>query len=93
MEISDRWFRFARELNEEAFDIRKTSRVVNASINLRIRMVANSENKCNTPNTNVGFGVTVLGCHGASSLTCGNINGICESTNTDIAAFRGIMAQ
>ena len=57
-------------------------------------MVANNKNKCDTPNTtSIGFGVMVIGCHGASSLTCGNINGICESTKTDIAAFGGVMAQ
>ena len=61
---------------------------------VRIGFVANNQNDCKTPNSCIGFGISVRGCGRSVSTACGNV-AVCGSSadvrNTNIPVFGFIL--
>ena len=76
--------------NKEGYNFHKGHSDVESGfiyMKIRIGIVANNQNDCDTPNTCIGFGISARGCHiYARNTTCGNL-AICGwFNNTSTAA-------
>ena len=80
--------------NTEGFNINTPGYGTNASLKVRIGIIANNENNCDSCDSSIGFGTSVRGCDGETiKTTCGNI-GICgELGDKNTAAFGYIFVQ
>jgi hypothetical protein len=77
--------------NKEGFNIRGGQS--NTKMYVRIGLVANKENQCDTCSSCIGFGVSITGCRGGvKKKACGNIHA-CYGYQTSIAAFGYILVQ
>ena len=79
--------------NKEGFNINVTGYSV-AHLKVRIGIIANNENECNSCDSCIGFGTSVRGCDGDTrKTTCGNI-AICNKLNNkNTTAFGYIFVQ
>ena len=81
--------------NKEGFNINTPGHYSpNAHLKVRIGIIANNQNDCNSCDSCIGFGTLVRGCDGETrKTTCGNI-GICgQLDNKNTAAFGYIFVQ
>ncbi len=86
--------------NLEGFNIKKKNKFHSrAYINVRIGIVANTQDDCDSCNSCIGFGITARGCDEGfedgkvKTSTCGNI-AICGNLkNQNTAAFGYILVQ
>ena len=79
--------------NREGFSINIPGQSPNAHLKVRIGIIANNENNCDSCNSCIGFGTLVRGCDGETrKTTCGNIV-ICDKFNKNTAAFGYIFVQ
>jgi hypothetical protein len=64
-------------------------------MNIRIGLVANNENSCDSCDSCIGFGTSVSGCedYDISSTTCGNMAVCYQLNNKNTAAFGYILVQ
>ena len=81
--------------NDEGFNLKCESGDVYARV--RIGLVANNENICDTCDSYIGFGASYNGCSEQSQITCGNF-AVCHGVshydkNTYISAFGYILVQ
>ncbi|CAB3985909.1 Hypothetical predicted protein, partial [Paramuricea clavata] len=82
--------------NEEGFNIQGiyTSFPWQWHMNMRIGLVANNENDCDSCDSCIGFGTSVSGCLGfVRSTTCGNMVVCSLLNNKNTAAFGYILVQ
>jgi hypothetical protein len=64
------------------------------NINIRIGLVANNQNNCDTCDSCIGFGTSVRGCNDdVRNTTCGNMAFCGYSNNKNTAAFGYILVQ
>ena len=89
-----------KNCNQEGFNIVtkiKFKHYAFAYTNVRIGLVANNQNDCESCNSCIGFGTSVLGCDGdVRNTSCGNImTYYCANpeNNKDTAAFGYILVQ
>jgi hypothetical protein len=80
--------------NREGFNVVAENSFQTSYIKIRIGLAANDQNDCYSCNSCIGFGTSVLGCHGDErSTTCGNIAVCGKLDNKDTAAFGYILVQ
>ena len=78
--------------NKEGFNIRE-EQYNNRKSYIRIGLVANQEDDCDTCNSCIGFGTSITGCDDrVRRKACGNIHA-CWNTDKNIAAFGYILVQ
>ena len=84
--------------NQEGFNLRMANKLWSKSIsymNIRIGLVANDQNDCDSCNSCLGFGTSVHGCYEKfpRKTTCGNL-GVCgKLDDKNTAAFGYILVQ
>ena len=80
--------------NTQGFNINSLSTDPNANLKVRIGIIANNENECNSCDSCFGFGTSVRGCDGETrKTTCGNIAICGQLDNKNTAAFGYIFVQ
>ena len=86
--------RLQQHCNKKGFNINSLSSDSNAHLKVRIGIIANNEDNCDSCESCIGFGTLVRGCDGEiRKTTCGNI-GICgQLDNKNTAAFGYIFVQ
>ena len=82
--------------NEEGFNVQGVYEYESKEwyMDIRIGLVANNQNNCDSCNSCIGFGILVSGCgDDVRSTTCGNM-AVCDSRNyKNTAAFGYILVQ
>ena len=79
--------------NKEGFNI-NTPGYASAHLKVRIGIIANNENDCESCDSCIGFGTSVRGCDGKiRKTTCGNIAICGQLNNTNTPAFGCIFVQ
>ena len=77
--------------NKEGFNFNKEKHglIWWQSLKIRIGLVANNEDDCDTPDSCIGFGTSVRGSSvgGAEITSCGNLRFCCGWGNRNVAAF------
>ena len=86
--------------NREGFNVESinTAYNYNAFIKVRIGIVANNQDGCNSCDSCIGFGVSLRGCNGLDTIvirrtTCGNMAICGHFENKDTPAFGYIFVQ
>ena len=80
--------------NREGFNINIPGYSPNAHLKVRIGIIANNENNCDSCESCIGFGTSVRGCDGETrKTTCGNIAICGQLDNKNTAAFGYIFVQ
>ena len=78
----------------EGFNINVPGYGPNANLKVRIGIIANNENECNSCDSRIGFGTSVRGCNGETrKTTCGNIAICGQLSNKNTVAFGYIFVQ
>ena len=86
--------RLQKNCNKEGFNINIHGYSPNANLKVRIGIIANNQDDCNSCDSCIGFGTLVRGCDGETrKTTCGNI-GICSRlVKKNTTAFGYIFVQ
>ena len=82
--------------NEEGFNMHMNYAIYQWRwyMNIRIGLVANDQNNCDSCNSCIGFGTSVSGCgDDVRSTTCGNMAVCNQLNNKNTAAFGYILVQ
>ena len=88
--------RFQENCNREGLNIQESSSSHTNYVKVRIGIVANNQNDCETCDSCIGFGILIRSCDGydLSSTSCGASNSGCYGNrNHNMAAFGYILVQ
>ena len=86
--------RLQEHCSTEGFNINVTGYGPNANLKVRVGIIANNENECNSCDSCIGFGTSVRGCNGETrKTTCGNIAICGQLNNKNTTAFGYIFVQ
>ena len=86
--------RLQEHCGTEGFNINVPGYGPNANLKVRIGIIANNENECNSCDSCIGFGTSVRGCNGETrKTTCGNIAICGQLNNKNTVAFGYIFVQ
>ena len=77
--------------DEEGLNLKKKHNWSSKYIKIRIGLAANNENNCKSPDSCIGFGISVGGYRDGKSTSCGNLCLFCWSQNKNIPAFGFIL--
>ena len=75
------------DCNKEGFDFKKIRNSGSKYMKIRIGLVANNEDHCDSPDSCIGFGISVRSNDNIKSTSCGNLVVGDSVEEKDVAAF------